>query len=173
MNTRPASRPGARSAKTRPLPGVLTCAGRSEIVVVTAHEKRLVINVEADISAISLAKVRRDAGLNLVRTDRRDWRISFDTLPPPDSWVHDLPLRPQPDPARRAVLVLLALVGGAVAMVMDMRDRAAAMAAGPLMPRSVSDGICRNWYGGLGQCQGGMVQVALAPRVRITGWGPR
>jgi hypothetical protein len=79
-------------------------------VVVTAHETRLVINVEASISAIPIARVRRDDGLNLRRTDNKDWRIRFDTLPPAESWVHDLPLLPSPNPMRRLVVILLALL---------------------------------------------------------------
>ena len=111
------SPPARRSAKSRPLSGLLLCDGRREEVVVTAHEKRLVINVEADISAIPIARVRRDEGLNLRRTDDKAWRIRFDTLPPPDSWVHDLPLLPVPNPLRRLavlLLALLALIGAAL-----------------------------------------------------------
>jgi hypothetical protein len=102
--------PTRRSAKSRPLSGLLLCDGRREEVVVTAHEKRLVINVEADISAIPITRVRRDDGLNLRRTDNKDWRIRFDTLPPPDSWVHDLPLLPPANPLRRLLVILLALL---------------------------------------------------------------
>jgi len=102
--------PTRRSAKSRPLSGLLLCDGRRDEVVVTAHETRLVINVEANISAIPIARVRRDEGLNLRRTDNKDWRIRFDTLPPPESWVHDLPLLPPPNPMRRLVVILLALL---------------------------------------------------------------
>lgn len=102
--------PARRSAKSRPLSGLLLCDGRREEVVVTAHEKRLVINVEADISAIPITRVRRDDGLNLRRTDNKDWRIRFDTVPPPDSWVHDLPLLPSANPLRRLAIILLALL---------------------------------------------------------------
>lgn len=102
--------PTRRTAKTRPLTGLLVNEGRREAVVVTAHEKRLVINVEADISAIPIARVRRDDGLGLRRTDKADWHIRFDTLPPPDSWVHDLPLLPPPNPLRRLLVILLALL---------------------------------------------------------------
>lgn len=102
--------PARRSAKSRPLSGLLLCDGRREEVVVTAHETRLVINVEANISAIPIARVRRDDGLNLRRTDNKDWRIRFDTLPPPESWVHDLPSLPPPNPLRRLVVILLALL---------------------------------------------------------------
>jgi len=102
--------PTRRSAKSRPLSGLLLCDGRRDEVVVTAHETRLVINVEANISAIPIARVRRDDGLNLRRTDNKDWRICFDTLPPPESWVHDLPLLPPPNPMRRLVVILLALL---------------------------------------------------------------
>jgi hypothetical protein len=102
--------PSRRSAKSRPLSGQLLYDGRREEVVVTAHEKRLVINVEADITAIPIARVRRDDGLNLRRTDNADWRIRFDTLPPPDSWVHDLPLLPAANPLRRLAVILLALL---------------------------------------------------------------
>lgn len=102
--------PARRSAKSRPLSGLLLCDGRRDEVVVTAHETRLVINVEASISAIPIARVRRDEGLNLRRTDNKDWRIRFDTLPPPESWVHDLPLLPPPNPLRRLVVILLALL---------------------------------------------------------------
>ena len=100
-----------RTAKTRPLGGVLVCDGRREAVVVTAHEKRLVINVEADISAIPLARVRRDAGLGLRRTDQPDWQIKLDNVPAPGSWVHDLPLLSPPNPLRRAVFIVLAILG--------------------------------------------------------------
>lgn len=102
--------PARRSAKSRPLSGLLLCDGRRDEVVVTAHERRLVINVEANISAIPIARVRRDEGLNLRRTDNKDWRIRFDTLPPAESWVHDLPLLPPPNPLRRLVVILLALL---------------------------------------------------------------
>jgi len=102
--------PARRSAKSRPLSGLLLCDGRREEVVVTAHEKRLVINVEADISAIPITRVRRDDGLNLRRTDNKDWRIRFDTVPPPDSWVHDLPLLAPANPLRRLAIILLALL---------------------------------------------------------------
>jgi|GEM_PF-1636483 len=102
--------PIRRSAKSRPLSGLLLCDGRRDEVVVTAHETRLVINVEANISAIPIARVRRDEGLNLRRTDNKDWRIRFDTLPPAESWVHDLPLLPSPNPIRRLVVILLALL---------------------------------------------------------------
>ncbi len=102
--------PARRSAKSRPLSGRLLCDGRREEVVVTAHEKRLVINVEADISAIPITRVRRDEGLNLRRTDNKHWRIRFDTLPPPDSWVHDLPLLAPANPLRRLAIILLALL---------------------------------------------------------------
>lgn len=103
--------PSRRTAKTRPLGGVLVMGGRREAVVVTAHEKRLVINVEADISAIPLARVRRDAGLGLRRTDQPDWQIKLDNVPAPGSWVHDLPLLSPPNPLRRAVLIVLAILG--------------------------------------------------------------
>ncbi|WP_303783034.1 hypothetical protein [Sandarakinorhabdus limnophila] len=106
--------PARRSAKSRPLSGLLLCDGRRDEVVVTAHETRLVINVEANISAIPIARVRRDEGLNLRRTDNKDWRIRFDTLPPAESWVHDLPLLPPPNPLRRLVVILLALIGTAL-----------------------------------------------------------
>ena len=102
--------PARRSAKSRPLSGLLLCDGRRDEVVVTAHETRLVINVEANISAIPIARVRRDEGLNLRRTDNKDWRIRFDTLPSAESWVHDLPLLPPPNPLRRLVVILLALL---------------------------------------------------------------
>ena len=102
--------PARRTAKSRPLSGLLLCDGRRDEVVVTAHETRLVINVEANISAIPIARVRRDEGLNLRRTDNKDWRIRFDTLPPAESWVHDLPLLPPPNPLRRLVVILLALL---------------------------------------------------------------
>ncbi len=102
--------PARRSAKSRPLSGLLLCDGRRDEVVVTAHETRLVINVEANISAIPIARVRRDEGLNLRRTDNKDWRIRFDTLPPAESWVHDLPLLPPSNPLRRLVVILLALL---------------------------------------------------------------
>ena len=102
--------PIRRSVKSRPLSGLLLCDGRRDEVVVTAHETRLVINVEANISAIPIARVRRDEGLNLRRTDNKDWRIRFDTLPPAESWVHDLPLLPSPNPIRRLVVILLALL---------------------------------------------------------------
>ena len=102
--------PARRSAKSRPLSGLLLCDGRRDEVVVTAHETRLVINVEANISAIPIARVRRDEGLNLRRTDNKDWRIRFDTLPPAESWVHDLPLLPPPNPLCRLVVILLALL---------------------------------------------------------------
>ena len=102
--------PARRSAKSRPLSGLLLCDGRRDEVVVTAHETRLVINVEANISAIPIARVRRDEGLNLRRTDNKDWRIRFDTLPPAESWVHDLPLLPPPNSLRRLVVILLALL---------------------------------------------------------------
>lgn len=105
------SPPTRRSAKQRPLSGVLNCDGRREAVVVTALEKRLLINVEADISAIPLARVRRDDGLCLRRTDKQDWQIRFDAMPPPDSWVHDLPLLSPANPVRRAVMILLLLLG--------------------------------------------------------------
>jgi hypothetical protein len=107
--------PPRRSAKQRPLSGLLIHAGRREAVVVTALEKRLLINVEADISAIPIARVRRDEGLNLHRTDQRDWQIRFDTLPPAESWVHDLPLLSTFSPLRRAVMILLLLLGLAAA----------------------------------------------------------
>ena len=102
--------PARRSAKSRPLSGLLLCDGRRDEVVVTAHETRLVINVEANISAIPIARVRRDEGLNLRRTDNKDWRIRFDTLPPAESWGHDVPLLPPPNPLRRLVVILLALL---------------------------------------------------------------
>ncbi|WP_303811590.1 hypothetical protein [Sandarakinorhabdus limnophila] len=102
--------PARRSAKSRPLSGLLLCDGRRDEVVVTAHETRLVINVEANISAIPIARVRRDEGLNLRRTDNKDWRIRFDTLPPAESWVHDLPLLPPPNPLRQLAVILLALL---------------------------------------------------------------
>lgn len=102
-----------RPARSRPLHGVLTCDGRRDAVVVTAHEKRLVINVEADITAIPLDRVRRDAGLNLRRTDRRDWQIRLDEVPP-ESWVFDLPLMRIMPAWRRAVLIVLALLALAV-----------------------------------------------------------
>ena len=102
--------PARRSAKSRPLSGLLLCDGRRDEVVVTAPETRLVINVEANISAIPIARVRRDEGLNLRRTDNKDWRIRFDTLPPAESWVHDLPLLPPPNPLRQLAVILLALL---------------------------------------------------------------
>lgn len=124
--------PARRSAKTRPLSGVLTGDGRREAVVVTALEKRLVINVEADISAIPLARVRRDDGLNLRRTDNKDWQIRFDTLPPPESWVHDLPLLPPANPLRRALIILLALLAVIGAVLWATRDSNVAITPQPL-----------------------------------------
>jgi beta-barrel assembly-enhancing protease len=151
-----------RSAKTRPLSGVLTGDGRREAVVVTALEKRLVINVEADISAIPLARVRRDDGLNLRRTDIRDWQIRFDTLPPPDSWVHDLPLLPPANPLRRAALILLALLGLIAGALWLARDKVAVLAA-PLLPHAVTDRMGRAYLAQLGPpCSGGAGHAALA-----------
>lgn len=125
-------RPGRRSAKQRPLAGVLISAGRREAVVVTALEKRLVINVEADISAIPVARVRRDDGLNLRRTDQKDWQIRFDTLPPPGSWVHDLPLLSPPNPLRRAAVIVLALLGLIAAGLWAAGGKVAVMAQTPV-----------------------------------------
>lgn len=151
-----------RTAKTRPLSGVLMCDGRRETVVVTAHEKRLVINVEADISAIAIARVRRDEGLGLRRTDMRDWHISFDTLPAPDSWVHDLPLLPPPNPLRQAVLIVLALLGLIAGLLWLARDRVVQLAA-PLLPHHVTDQIGRAYLAQMGpQCDGGPGNAALA-----------
>lgn len=124
--------PTRRSAKNRPLSGVLTHDGRRHEVVVTAHEKRLVINVEADISAIPLARVRRDEGLNLKRSDDRDWLIRFDTLPPPDSWVHDLPLQAPAHPLRRLLVILLALLAVLATAWWAAGSDAVAVAAQPL-----------------------------------------
>lgn len=154
--------PPRRTAKTRPLTGLLVNEGRREAVVVTAHEKRLVINVEADISAIPIARVRRDAGLGLRRTDKADWHIRFDTLPPPDSWVHDLPLLPPPNPLRRALLILLTLLGVLAGGLWMARDRLAQLAA-PLLPHHVTDQIGRAYLAQLGpQCGGGPGNAALA-----------
>ncbi len=167
MNAHTDPRPGRRSAKNRPLSGVLIRDGRQEVVVVTAHEKRLVINVEADISAIPIARVRRDDGLNLVRTDQRDWMIRFDTLPPTDSWVHDLDLLPPPSPARRLALILLGLLGVVASLFWMGRDRVTAMASPHLSP-VVADGVCRTYFSGLGtQCRGGRVQVAFPVGFRL------
>lgn len=124
--------PTRRSAKSRPLSGLLSHDGRQEDVVVTAHDKRLVINVEADISAIPLARVRRDDGLNLRRTDIKDWRIRFDTLPPPESWVHDLPLLPPFNPLRRLAIILLALLGLIAGLYWLASSDSVALAAQPL-----------------------------------------
>jgi hypothetical protein len=124
--------PARRSAKNRPLAGLLTHDGRRAEVVVTAHEKRLVINVEADISAIPLARVRRDDGLNLRRTDDRDWQIRFDALPPPESWVHDLPLLPATNPLRRLAVLLLALLAVVTAALWAARSDPAVPSARPL-----------------------------------------
>lgn len=154
--------PTRRSAKSRPLSGLLLCDGRREEVVVTAHEKRLVINVEADISAIPISRVRRDDGLNLRRTDNKDWRIRFDTLPPPDSWVHDLPLLSPPNPLRRAVLIVLALLGLVAGLLWLARDRVVQLAA-PLLPHHVTDQIGRAYLAQMGrQCDGGPGNAALA-----------
>lgn len=167
MNAHIDPRSGRRSAKNRPLSGVLTRDGRREIVVVTAHEKRLVINVEADISAIPIARVRRDEGLNLVRTDQRDWMIRFDTLPPTDSWVHDLALLPPPNPLRRVVLTLLGLLGVLASLFWMGRDRVTALASPHLSP-AVTDGVCRTYLSGLGsQCRGGRVQVVFPAAFRL------
>jgi beta-barrel assembly-enhancing protease len=154
--------PTRRSAKSRPLSGLLLCDGRREEVVVTAHETRLVINVEASITAIPIARVRRDDGLNLRRTDNKDWRIRFDTLPPPDSWVHDLPLLPPPNPLRRAVLILLVLIGVIAAGLWLARDRVVQLAA-PLLPHHVTDQIGRAYLAQMGpHCDGGPGNAALA-----------
>ncbi|WP_197042024.1 M48 family metallopeptidase [Sandarakinorhabdus oryzae] len=151
-----------RTAKTRPLSGLLMADGRREAVVVTAHEKRLVINVEADISAIPLARVRRDEGLNIRRTDNRDWRIRLDAVPPPDSWVHDLPILPQPSPLRRMLLVVLALLGLLAALLWLARDRVVQLAA-PLLPHHVTEQIGRAYLAQMGpQCDGGPGNAALA-----------
>ena len=109
--------PPRRSAKQRPLNGVLLADGRREAVVVTAHDKRLVINIESDIAAIPLARVRRDDGLNLVRTDRRDWQVRFDAAPAADSWVMDLPLRSRASRLRPVLLWLLVALVTAVALL--------------------------------------------------------
>jgi Zn-dependent protease with chaperone function len=154
--------PARRSAKSRPLSGLLLCDGRREEVVVTAHEKRLVINVEADISAIPITRVRRDDGLNLRRTDNKDWRIRFDTLPPPESWVHDLPLLSPPNPLRRAVVIVLALFGLIAAALWLARDKVALLAA-PLLPHAVTDAMGRAYLAQLGpQCSSGPGHAALA-----------
>ena len=108
----PTPLPGRRSARQRPLHGVLLEDGRSAAVVVTAHAMRLVINVEADISAIPLARVRRDDGLNLWRTDRPGWQIRLDSVPP-DSWVFELPLASPAAGRRRALILLLLVLAGA------------------------------------------------------------
>lgn len=126
--------PSRRSAKSRPLSGLLIADGRREEVVVTAHDKRLVINVEADITAISLARVRRDEGLNLRRTDNRDWQIRFDSVPPPDSWVHDLPLLPPANPLRRLAIILLALLGVIAAGLWAARDNDSGATVVPPLP---------------------------------------
>ena len=154
--------PPRRTAKTRPLSGVMMDDGRCETVVVTAHEKRLVINVEADISALPLARMRRDEGLNLRRTDKPEWRITLDAVPPPGSWVHDLPLLLPPNPLRRAVLMLLALLGLIAAGLWMARDRVVQLAA-PLLPHHVTDQIGRAYLAQLGrQCDGGPGNAALA-----------
>ncbi|WP_310474402.1 hypothetical protein [Sandarakinorhabdus sp.] len=132
MPTPPAPPVNRRSAKNRPLSGVLTGDGRREAVVVTALEKRLVINVEADISAIPLARVRRDDGLNLRRTDNKDWQIRFDTVPPPQSWVHDLPLLPPANPLRRLAVILLTLMAVIGAVLWATRDSNVAITPQPL-----------------------------------------
>lgn len=121
--------PSRRTAKTRPLNGLLVTGGRRETVVVTAHEKRLLINTEADIAAIPLHRVRRDDGLGLRRADQADWHIRFDTPPPPDSWVLDLPLLPPSRPLRRALLILLGLAAAGLWLA---RDKVAELAA-PLL----------------------------------------
>ena len=143
-----------RTAKTRPLAGLLVSAGRREAVVVTAHEKRLVINVEADISAIPLARVRRDAGLNLCRTDKADWQIRLDAVPPPGSWVHDLPLQRTASRLRRAVLIVLALLGVLAAGLWAARDELALLAA-PLLPYHATDGIGWAYLAELGPLEPG------------------
>jgi hypothetical protein len=124
--------PSRRSAKSRPLSGLLISDGRREEVVVTAHEMRLVINVEADISVLPLSRVRRDDALNLWRTDRNDWLIRFDTPPPPESWVHDVPLQPQVSPLRRLALIVLAPLGLIAAGLLAARAESLPIAARPL-----------------------------------------
>ena len=152
--------PTRRTAKTRPLSGVLTGDGRREAVVVTAHEKRLVINVEADISAIPLARVRRDEGLNIRRTDKPDWRIRLDAVPPPDSWVHDLPLLPQQSLLRRLILLVLALLGLLAGLLWLAHDRVVQLAA-PLLPHHVADQIGRAYLAQMGSgCAGGATRAA-------------
>jgi hypothetical protein len=123
--------PTRRSAKQRPLSGVLINDGRREAVVVTALEKRLLINVEADISAIPLSRVRRDDGLCLRRTDKQDWQIRFDAMPPLESWVHDLPLLSPANPARRAVMILLLLLGLAAAWLWNSDSKLPVMGEVP------------------------------------------
>lgn len=153
--------PPRRSAKSRPLTGVLTTAGRREIVVVTAHDKRLVINVEADISAMPLTRVRRDAGLNLRRTDKSDWQIRLDDVPP-ESWVFDLPLARPMRLGRRLLLIGLALLALLAAGLWLGRDRVVQLAA-PLLPHHVTDQIGRTYLAQLGrQCDGGPGSAALA-----------
>ncbi|OSZ72716.1 hypothetical protein CAP39_05270 [Sphingomonas sp. IBVSS1] len=153
--------PPRRSAKQRPLNGMLVADGRREAVVVTAHDKRLVINVESDITAIPLARVRRDDGLNLRRTDRRDWQVRFDQTPPADSWVMDLPLLARPNPLRRAVLAIIALLAVIAGLAWANREQVAVLAA-PLLPHHVTDPIGRAYLAQLGpQCDGGAGHAAL------------
>jgi predicted Zn-dependent protease len=144
------------------LNGVLLADGRREAVVVTAHDKRLVINIESDITAIPLARVRRDDGLNLVRTDRRDWQVRFDATPAADSWVMDLPLLARPSMLRRALLAVMALLALIAGLAWAMRDEVAVLAA-PLLPHHVTDAIGRSYLAQLGpQCDGGPGNAALA-----------
>jgi hypothetical protein len=111
---------------------VLIGDGRREAVVVTALEKRLLINVEADISAIPIGKVRRDDGLNLRRTDRRDWQVRFDQTPPADSWVFDLPMMVRASLLRRLAMLLLALLGLLALGWWAIRDGGAGITPEPL-----------------------------------------
>ncbi len=131
-----------RSAKQRPLNGVLVRDGKREAVVVTAHERRLVINVEADISAIPLARVRRDDDLRLRRTDRWDWRIELDDLPAAESWVFDLPMLARPNPWRRAVLALLTMLA-LIAGLFALRRAEADQPSPAMLPALVSTGVGR------------------------------
>lgn len=118
-----------RPARQRPLNGVLITPGRRQAVVVTAHATRLVINIEADITAIPLSRVRRDDAFNLRRRDDPDWTIRLDAPPPPASWVHDLPVLRPPSRLRRVVLAVLALIGLLAGWLWLAGSRLAAAAA--------------------------------------------
>ena len=148
----------------RPVPGLLRAGPDGDVfpVIVTPYGDRVVMRGEADIGAVPLRRLRRDATQDaratLHRTDWRGWRLDVADVTP-DSWVSGIKLKsrlPLRGLAIVAALLLVIIIG-----LWLGRDRII-IATAPLLPHRVTDQIGRDYLAEMGRvCDNGPGSAAL------------